>query len=172
MESFSDPETLLTREDVTVDEVDFEVGEAEFEAMLEDWDSHAVVGITTGEGEVLLMNDGSHGWTLTAFAVEAGEDWVAAGRRRVENLTGVAVDIDRPERIRQYNVRIEDETDRQTTIHDVIFRASPVADACVAAEMVTGIDDDIQDIGWFEELPDDVDADDSDPVDDIRLFLD
>jgi hypothetical protein len=78
-----------------IDQEEFEVPD------LENWDSHVVVGVTNDEGEVLLLNDGSHGWTLTAFPVESGEDWVAVGRRGVENLADGTVKIDGPERVRR-----------------------------------------------------------------------
>lgn len=72
MDSISDPESLRGCANVPFDEETHPVTQEEFESVTERVDSHAVVGITNDEEDVLLMNDGSHGWTLIAFPVEPG----------------------------------------------------------------------------------------------------
>ena len=167
MESLFDPEDLRDSEDVTFHEETHVVDREEFEATYEDLESHVAVGVTNDEGEVLLMNDGSHGWTLTAVAVEPGEDWTAAGRRGVEQLTGVAVELDRPERVRRIDFRPEGDDERRTSMYNVVFRASPVEGRPVADDPDLA-DESVEDVGWFDEVPAEQEGD---VADDIRLFV-
>lgn len=202
-ESLFDPESLRHRADVEFDEETKVLEREEFEAVrdeLETWDSHVAVGVTNHEGAVLLMNDGSHGWNLTAVPVEPGEDWAAAARRGAEALTGVAVEIDGPERVRRIDYYLEaseaslasdassgaepggpgDEADRGesqdedewlTTVYTVVFRASPVEGEPIADQ--PGLDgEDVQDVGWFDEVPEVADSSEEDTADDVRLFVD
>lgn len=69
METLFDPESLRGREEVEFHETTTVFDPEEFDAIrddLETLDSHVVIGVTNDVEEVLLIDDGSHGWTLTA----------------------------------------------------------------------------------------------------------
>ncbi|WP_254547193.1 hypothetical protein [Halomarina pelagica] len=167
METLFDPESLRSHEGVTFLEETHIIDKKEFEAARENLDSHVAVGVTNDEGEVLLMNDGSHGWTLTAFTVEPDENWTDIGQRGVEKVTGATVQLARPERVRHIELSPEGEENRQNSIYNVVVRAVPVEGRPVADEQ-TLKEEDIQDIGWFNEVPPEQEGD---VADDIRLFV-
>ncbi|WP_247001251.1 NUDIX hydrolase [Halosolutus gelatinilyticus] len=166
MDSLFDPERLLDRENVDVREETRNVTRSEFETVRETVDSHVAVGVTNDEGEVLLVDDGSHGWTLVAAPVESGDDWVATGRRAVETLIGIDVELDRPERLRRVDFHPADDPDRRTTMYNVVFRATSVARRPVPDD---GPGADRPEIGWFDRVPADQEGG---VADDIRLFVD
>ncbi|MFT4885117.1 MAG: hypothetical protein ACI8U4_002637 [Natronomonas sp.] len=167
MKSLHDPEQLRDREDVPFDEETHVLGREKFEATRENVDSHVVVGVTNGEGEVLLVDDGSHGWTLAAFPADPGEDWTATARSGAEELTGVSISLEEPVRARRVDFRLEDDEERQLSMYNVVFRASPV-DRRPVASAETLEDTEISDIGWFAEVPDEQAGE---VAEDIRLFL-
>ena len=169
MESFCDPETLRERPGVPFRE-ETERIDPDVEGVRADLatlDSHVVVGVTNDAGEVLLMDDGEHGWTLAAVPVETGDDWLAAGRSGVAELTDICVTIDRAERVRRVDYHVGDETDPHVTVYSVVVRAAPVTGRPVApSPIIAG--EPIPDVGWFDAVPEGVDG----PVaDDIRQFL-
>ena len=126
----------------------------------------AVVGVTNDADALLLMDDGSHGWTLPAIPVDDGGDGAARGREAIEGLTGRAIDLVGVERVRRLDYHEED-GDGQVTVHHVVLRTEPVAGEPVATEPTIGCDGSA-DVGWFDVLPDELE----DVVaDDARLFL-
>ena len=167
MQPLFDPESLRGHEDVTFLEETHTLDQEEFEAAYENLDSHVAVGVTNDEGEAMLMNDGSHGWTLTAFAVEPGNDWTDIGQRGVEKLTGETVELACPELVRHIELSPEGKENRQKSIYNVVVRAVPVEGRPVADEQ-TLKEEDIQDIGWFNEVPPEREGD---VADDIQLFV-
>ncbi|QLD85397.1 hypothetical protein HWV23_06530 [Natronomonas halophila] len=167
MKSLHDPEQLRDRADVSFHEETHVVDREEFDATRENVDSHIVVGVTNDSGEVLLVNDGSHGWTLAAFPLESAEDAAVTARQALENLTGISISLDCPERVRHIEFRSDGDDARQFSMYNVILRASPVDGRPVASEPTLGHTE-VQDIGWFAEVPEGT----SDELgDDIRLFL-
>jgi hypothetical protein len=167
VKSLHDPEQLRDREDVPFDEETHVVDREEFEATRENVDSHVVVGVTNGEGEVLLMDDGSHGWTLAAFPAEPGEDWMATARRGVENLTGVSITLDEAVRVRRVDFCPQGDAEGRFSMYNVIFRASLVEGRPVASPE-TLEDAGILDVGWFAEVPEEQAGE---VAKDIELFL-
>lgn len=164
MDSFSDPEELRDRTGVPFHEEVRRLPPDEFDSVAGELDSHAVIGITNDEGDVLLMNDGSHGWTLTAFAVENGENWVTVVQREAEELLGDSVVIEEVEFVRRVDFRSTDDNLQQTTMYNVVFRAS--------ADDNVGIDKTVEEndvlLKWFDGVPD---GQEGDVSDDIRHFV-
>jgi len=161
LDSLTDPESLREHDAVDVRDATHEVDHAEF-ADTADLDSHVVVGITDDRG-VLLQNDGHHGWTLPAFPVQAGEDWLATARREFEALTGAPVTVEGAERLRAREYRVPDTGDSRT-IYNVVVRATPT----------DGLPDDLEsrvegtEIQWFDAAP--VEAPEP-VVEDVALFV-
>ncbi|MCD2200509.1 NUDIX domain-containing protein [Halobacterium sp. KA-4] len=161
-DSLTDPATLRDREAVAVREETQVVDAAEF-ADTTELESHVVVGVASEAG-VLLQNDGHHGWTLPAFPVEAGDDWLAVARREFERLTGVSVTIDAVERLRAHEYRVPDTGD-STTVYNVVVRTTPTARIPEGPQSrVDGTE-----IQWFVDVPEHAPG----PVAaDVELFVD
>lgn len=159
--ALTDPESLRGTDAVDVREETHEVGPGDF-ASVAALDSHVAVGVVSDRG-VLLQNDGHHGWTLPAFPVADGEDWYAVARRDFRALTGAAIEIEAPERLRRrvYGVADGEETE---TVRDLVVRASPAGD--LPADPDSRVEGTA--IQWFDGAPDGVpDA----VADDIALFV-
>jgi ADP-ribose pyrophosphatase YjhB (NUDIX family) len=161
-DSLTDPATLRDCDTVDVHEEIRQVDAAEF-ADATEFDSHVVVGVASEAG-VLLQNDGHHGWTLPAFPVDAGDDWLAVARREFEALTGVSVAIDAVERLRVREYRVPDTGD-STTVYNVVVRATPTTR--LPEDPQSRVDD--TEIEWFADVPEDAPG----PVAaDVELFVD
>ncbi|MXR21937.1 NUDIX domain-containing protein [Halobacterium bonnevillei] len=128
----------------------------------ETWAGTVAVGVLNDDGEVLLVN-APQGWTLPASPVKAGDDWAAVARRWVAQKTGLAVDVERPERVRRTSYRLAGSSTRQTTGYDVVFRAAPLDDETpmdyLNAKRASADGDEWAD-DWFGSVPDGV-ADDA-----------
>ena len=170
MESLSDPEFLRDYDEVEfqteveiLDEEGFEDAHENLRAL----DSHVVVGIVNDREEVLLQNDGHHGWTLTAFSVESSDDWVVTACNRVKRLTGTAIEINGAERVRRIDYCLESENDPRISIYNVVLRASPVEGETIE-ENPCSPHEDSPELEWFNRVPEEqkesIKAD-------IRLFL-
>lgn len=164
MDSFSDPEDLRGRSGVSFREEVRRLPADEFTSVAGQLDSHAVVGITNNEGDVLLMNDGSHGWTLIAFPVEHGEDWVSVAQREAETLLGVAVVVEEVEFARRVDFQSADDNSQRATMYNVAFRAS--ADDSVDLDKI-GKQDDVL-LRWFDGVPA---GQEGDVANDIQYFI-
>jgi len=169
MDELSDPATLTDHDDVETSETTTTVGDAEFHH----WDSLTglvAVGVPTDDGRVLLM-DGANGWALPNQPVAPREDWTGVARRTIDQLTGVDVEIDRPERVRRVTYRLED-GDRETSAYHVVLRAAPITGGDVADELVsqpTGSQ--LPAVRWFDEAPG-ADREVGDVDADVQLFVD
>ena len=129
-------------------------------------DSHVAVGVNDESGDVLMVDDGHHGWTLPAFAFEAGDDWEVTGQSGVENILGVAVHVEHTERVRRVEFIVDD--DPKVTIYNVVLRADTVSSGDIPEGLAESVEN-LEAVGWFGEIP----ADASESVaDDARLFLD
>ena len=119
-----DPETLCEREEIECETETRSVTRGELEAA-RDIETHVTVGVVNSGGDVLVINDGSRGWTLPAAPVGRDEHWTATASRVAEAITGVDVTLETPVRIR----RIEFCTDSgQThTTYNVVVRTTPVS---------------------------------------------
>lgn len=163
MDPFTDPESLRNRATVPFQEETQRLSR-EFESIADSVDSHAVVGITNDEGEVLLMNDGSHGWTLVAAPVDSGEDWTAIARQRAETLLDTTVALEEVELVRRIDFCAENDPERRTSMYNVVFTAS--VDGDVSIEDIDSRVDDLS-LEWFAGVPE---GQDGGVADDIRLF--
>lgn len=163
--AFSDPETLADRRGVTVREKSREVDGETFD-LFTTVDGVAAVGIARADGAVLLW-EGPHGWTLPFAFVEPDDDWLAAGRDVIAELTGQSFDLAAVEELRRVENERDDGDDRVTS-YEIVFRARTVTDESVIAELdAFEADEDHPDVDWFDEIPENADL-----VDDVRLFLD
>lgn len=165
MDSFSDPESLHDRTGVSFHEETQQLPPEEFESVAEDVDSHAAIGITNEEGEVLLMNDGSHGWTLIAFPVEHGQDWPTVTQQEAETLLDTSITLEHPELVRRIDFLLANDDNRRTTMYNVIFRAS--VDESIDIEEMDEQNDELS-LGWFAGVPDEQAGE---VADDTRIFV-
>jgi hypothetical protein len=169
IDALTDPETLRDRPGIEFREETHTYETADFASIRSDlapiggW---VVVGVTNDEGRVLLMDDGTHGWTLPAVSVRE-EEWLTKGQRAVEGLTDRAVAIDRVERVRRIDYK-EDGGDGHVAVRHVVCRAAPVEGTPVAADPTVGCDG-TADADWFDTLPD---GSEGVVADDARLFFD
>lgn len=172
VESLSDIESLIEREDVPFHEEPEVVDHQHHFELYEPIAGMAVVGVTDCTGAVLLrVHDDEPVALLPHGPVEPGEDWTTAVPRVVAEQTRVAVELDAVERVKRKYFAPEGDDDRQTTAYQVFLRASPETDA-TTANGLDAIDEEDWNVGWFDEVPVDTDEDNEELVDDIRLFVD
>jgi hypothetical protein len=155
IETLTDPETLRDHPAVEYLAETKEVPSDEFDQLREDLavDGWVVLGLGNDAGAVLLMDDGTHGWTLPAIPVRES-DWAARGREVAEGLTDRRVRLDRVERVRRLDYH-EQGGDGHVTVHHVVVRTDPVAGEPTAAEPTVGCDGSA-DVGWFDALPEEL----------------
>lgn len=168
VDSLLDPDSLRNRADIAFREersIDEPDGFDYFASLA----GMVAVGITNDAGAVLLMNS-PHGWRLPYGPVDTNEDWVVAGQRIVEELTGVSGSISRTERVTRITRRLETDEERKTTSYDVVLRSVPVAGEPVDNDPSFGPWDELE-VGWFDTVPEDAYWDHGDAVDDIRSFI-
>ena len=165
MDSFSNPESLCDQAGVPFHEETQRLPPDEFESVAESADSHAAIGIINEKGDILLMNDGSHGWTLIAFPVERGQDWPTVARQEAETLLDTSVVLERPELVRRIDFLLANDDNRRTTMYNVVFRAS--VDESVDIEEVDDQNDESS-LRWFAGVPDEQAGE---VADDIRIFV-
>ncbi|NHN40977.1 NUDIX hydrolase [Halorubellus sp. JP-L1] len=170
MDSLTDPGRLLNDDAVDWRDRTHEVDAATFEDTREHVDSHAIVGITDDDGRVLCHDDGSHGWTLPAATVSAGDDWAATARRDLGELLGATVALDHPVRVRHFSFVVDDAQDsRRADTYDVVFPANVDGEIPAADHDGKDANDGDDALAWFDAVPA---GQDGPLADDIRLFLD
>jgi len=123
VDSLPDPESLLDRPGVDV-ETSTEPIDADDFGAAEAWDDHVVVGVADDRG-VLLYDDGHHGWTPPAFEIGDDEDAVAVAHREFEALTGTTATVEGVLHARRRTFVVADGDDRETSVWNVILRATP-----------------------------------------------
>jgi len=175
LDSVSDPAALAERTGVGATAATFEHDEADHcEAGA---GGRAIVGVTNERGEVLLwLHENGHA-ILPNVVVDGGGDWSRAAREEVADTTGLALDLDSVERVREVDhVLAEDgdgagESRPLETTHHVVFAASPARSADERDAPQIDTCDDVWTAGWYDRLPTDPDTyRESSVVDDIRLF--
>jgi len=137
-----------------------------------DVDGRIVVGVTDEDGSVLLhVNRDRSAALLPNGKVQADEDWLAAGRRAVEDLTGLAVRMDAPRLVRRVEHVVDGEDEPRAATHHLVVEASPeIARENRPQPTVPDDQADEWEAGWFDRVP--VDPNGGLHVDDVRLFLD
>ncbi|WP_255194807.1 hypothetical protein [Halorarius litoreus] len=148
---FDDPAVDTETQTKEIDADDFDDLRAELTAV----DGWVVVGLTNEAGALLLMDDGTHGWTLPAVSVRDG-DWADRAHEVVDGLTGWTSDLETVERVRRIDYH-EDGGDGRVTVHHVVVRAEPVTGDPVAAEPTVGCDGTAE-VDWVDALPSDVEG--------------
>lgn len=167
MDSLSDPGRLWDDDAVDWRDRSHAVDAERFDGIRDQVDSHAVVGITDGDGRVCCHDDGIHGWTLPAATVPSGGDWATTARRDLGELLGVPLALDPPERIRHVGFTVDDPEDaRRVDTFDVVFPARVDAADASPTEAID-VDGDAA-LRWVDAVPSDQDGE---LADDIRLFL-
>lgn len=164
MRSFSDPDCLRDRGDIPVQQETQRLSTDEFESVVEHVESHAAIGVTSDEGAVLLMSDGSHGWTLPAFSVEQGQNWPERTQQEAEALFKTPITLEEIEQVRCVEFRAESNATKRSLMYNVIFRAS--METTVDVDSTT--DTDAPSLGWFDTVPD---QQQEELAEDIRLFV-
>lgn len=165
IDELTDPGTLTDREDVEHREETRTVGPGGLDPW-EPIDGVVVVGVTGGDGDVLLVDlDDRHGWALPHGPVRPGQDYVDAGEQFVKHHAGLDVEVTHPERVRHVEYQRVDDAGR-TTVDFLVVAARPATDTEGNDAAVL----DSPDVGWFDAIPDDVT--DGDQSEDVRLFLD
>lgn len=131
-----------------------------------------VVAVTDEDGAVLLhVNRERSAALLPNGTVQADEDWLAAGRRAAEELTGLAVRIDGPRLVRRVEHVVDGDVEPQATTHHLVVEASPEAGRPDRPEpTVPDEQADEWEAGWFDRVP--VDPNGGLHVEDVRLFVD
>ncbi|KAB1193101.1 hypothetical protein GJR96_06450 [Haloferax sp. MBLA0076] len=166
MGSLTDLARLRDRDDVTFHEESHVIEPTAFDSVCEGLTSHLVVGVVNDTGSVLLVDDGSHGWTLAAFSIDADDDWSVRAQNGVEQLTGSSVELNAPERVRRLDY-CEAGTDRKRTVYNIVYRTTTVEGRPVAADPNVG-GEPVRDISWFDAVPAGCEGV---VADDIRLFV-
>lgn len=110
----------------------------------------AAVAVTDADGRIALTKFGDD-WILPHAGVEPGEDFRAVAHRAADDLLGLDIAIDRVVRARRKQCRLE-ESDRETTIHDVVFEATPADNPALpdAADVQSCQADAL---AWFDHVP-------------------
>jgi hypothetical protein len=169
MDQLTDPESLADRGDVDFTEETRAVSQEAFPAR-EGWNGIVVVGVTNSAGDVLLVNlAGGHGWVLPHGPVAPGDDYMTAGPRWTEEMTGITVRIESIERATRINYTVVDD-ECQTVNYNVVLGASPATSGLVpdASDIAN---EDIQAVGWVDQMPEDVEWDHDDFREDAQRFL-
>lgn len=132
-------------------------------------DGLLAIGVTNDAGAVLLM-DSPHGWRLPYGPVGVDEDWIEAGHRIGQDLTGIDVEIAGVERVGEITYCEEDDDGREVTSYDVVVGTEPLEGEPLAVDPGFGPWDDLE-LGWFASIPHDAYWDHGDAVDDIRSII-
>ena len=132
-----------------------------------------IVGITDAGGRLLLLTDPENGYVLLPNdTVGSGEHWTTVGREWVEGQADIEVTIDGIERLRRVEHAIKGEETPRSLVHHVVLSGAAVSTAPREAPLDELGADNPWELGWYEQLPYEVEDPESDLIDDIRLFLD
>jgi len=159
-----EPARFREREDVAYDERRY-VHDDETHCAA-DAAGRAVVGVTNGHGEVLLLVAGEH-TVLPNCTVDADENWASVARETAAETAGGPVILGGVRAVR----RVEHRVDGADSPHNVTFQV--VLEGSPGAETAPTVEDDDWTAGWFDEVPVPLDADGGhgDAVADVRRFL-
>jgi len=159
-----DPARLREREGVGYDERTYVHDDKTHCAA--DAAGRAIVGVTNGRSEVLLLVTGEHA-ILPNCTVDADEDWASVARETAAETAGGPVALERVRAVRRVEHRVEGADTPHNVTFQVVLEASPEAETAPTAE------DDDWTAGWFDEAPVSLDAEDGhgDAVADVRRFL-
>lgn len=172
IESLTDPASLVDRADVELrEETNVHDDEDHCET---DVEGRTVVGVTDEDGALLLhVNRGRSAAKLPNGKVQADEDWAAVGRRAVEALTGVSVQMEAPRRVRRVEHVVDGADEPHATVYHVVFEASPETARPDGPEpQVPDEQADEWEAEWFDAFPTELTDSYGPAEDDIRLFVD
>jgi hypothetical protein len=129
-----------------------------------------IVGVTDASGRVLLViHPGERIATLPHDTVAPDGEWATVGRNWVEGAAGVDVTIEDIERVRRVEHAIENRDSVESVTYQIVFGASVPSTGTIPDGLCA---ENPFELGWYGELP--FEMDDAGPgiLDDIRLFLD
>lgn len=176
----SDLQSLLDRDDVLSRTETREFDEETFEALRARYktiDGVVQIGVINDENEVLLLGDEGTEWTLPGGDVETDEDWTAAARRAIKELTDATIEVEHPKLIEQTIFTSQNGSGDEFAASVVHFSASPAESESEFINNPSVADDldhkyiedkDAIDFEWFDSIPDDADPNHEDH---IRLFV-
>ena len=129
----------------------------------------AIIGVTDGEGRLLLLiNPAADHVVLPNDTVAPNEDWATVGQQRIEEMAGIDITLDTVERVRRVDHVIDGESTPRSTTYHVVFGASVTSPGVALDELC---DDNAWEIGWYDDLPVEVDDTGTGVLNDIQLFL-
>lgn len=165
--SVIDPATLADNEEFDIRQRTYSNGNQDHcEA---DAAGRAIVGVTDEEKRLLLLiNPATDHAVLLNDTVAPDEDWAIIAQHRVKEMAGIDVTLDAVLRVRRVDHVIDGESTPRSTTYHVVFSASV---ASPGATLDGLCDDNAWEIGWYTDLPVEVDNDESGVLDDIELFL-
>lgn len=173
-DSLTDPATLRDRDDVRVSS-DTQVHE-DADHCSRGVAGRVAVGVTDADGRTLLLCNDDHGVALLPHGdVEADEEWLAATRREIEAQTGVEIDLEGIELLRDVDHRVEAEDEPHCHTYGIVFRASPTGGAIQHCKESAEAGSDGWYADWFEaipeDLPDGVSIPEGGPGEDLALIV-
>lgn len=166
-ESLTDPTALQNRDDI--DEVTDTFPHGDADHCEADYAGRAIVGVTTDDGELLVIADRDAGAAvLPSPKVERGDDWAAAAREEVAEVAGIDVRVTGVERVRHVeHVLGDDDAVFDETTH-VVLAATPVEDDPELPDHP----DESWSVEWHDSVPSALVDEDGAEADDVRLFVD
>lgn len=170
IDSLTDPATLADRDDVPVSQDEMEHESAEHCST--DIAGKIAVGVRNDEGQTLLLCNDEHGVAILPHGdVEPDEDWLAAARREVEALTGVAIAIEGIELLREIDHVVAGEDDVDCSTFGLVLSASQAGGEIQDCKQSADAGSDIWYAGWFDGVPEDLAVPPGGPGDDLELIL-
>lgn len=133
---------------------------AEYRAM----DSHVAVGVTNENGEVLLADDGSHGFGLPARPVDGDVNWNDSATELVEDLFGTSAVTLAVRSVRRHEFRVA-ETDERLVVESVVYGAEIPNDELADPDPAESR---FESMGWYSSVPS---AQEGAMAEDVRRFV-
>lgn len=173
----ADPQTLRDRSDIPYEQRERIVTPDQFAGLRTRYDAIdgvVQVGVTASDDAALFL--GPAPWVLPGRSVAAGDDWLVAARRTIEDLTELTPTVEEPLLVERTNFTLDAEGGDVVPADSVVFRASLPADADgfrADPEVASKVENPLVGPGatleWFESLPDDPHPNHADY---LALFLD
>lgn len=131
----------------------------------------AVIDVTNDAGEhLLLINDEAGVALFPNETVDANDEWLTTATETVEGPTSITVDIDEILAVRTVEHVLPDDESHLTT-HRIVFSATPTGGSIRDCKLTVDKGSDDWRVGWFDELPEDIETPPNGPANDFELLL-
>lgn len=132
----------------------------------------AVVGVRNDAGEVLLLVNREIGIAVLPHGTVPEEgDWAETARTDAAATTGIEFALQGVELVRRVEHRLEGEDGPHAVTHQVVFRGSAAGGTIDDCKRSPEAGSDAWTAGWYDGLPDGIDAPEGVSGEDLRLFL-